>query len=107
MTSDLSLDVLSVEDNLDLNMRQPWDISVVNSSTVFITLHGYVEEHQLQFVELVPRLQLRRVILLNKPCRGVYVLCDSIYITCISNVEIDVMTSYCSYARPAQPGPIR
>ena len=71
--------------SLDLP-RGAWDISVVNDTTVIITLP---DKKQLQYIEVAPRLKIGRVLQLDKPCWGVQVVGRDIYVTCHSNVSGD------------------
>ena len=71
-----------LQDSLDLPSG-PWDISVVNDTTVIITLP---DKKQLQYIEVAPRVKLGRVLQLDKMCWGVQVVGSDIYITCHSYV---------------------
>ena len=71
-----------LQDSLDLPSG-PWDISVVNDTTVIITL---ARKKQLQYIEVIPRLKKGRVLELDKPCLGVQVVGSDIYVTCHSNL---------------------
>ena len=68
-----SSDVL--QDSLKLN-TYPWDISVLNSKTVIVTLPG---DKQLRYIEVFPRLTPGRVLQLDKECLGVHVTADKIF----------------------------
>ena len=70
---------LKVEDSLDLQEREPWDISAASSSAVVITL---LRQRQLQFIELSPELGHGQFIQLDKACWGVCVVGEEIYVTC-------------------------
>ena len=74
-----SSDVL--QDSLKLN-TYPWDISVLNSKTVIVTLPG---DKQLQYIEVFPRLTPGRVLQLDKLCWGVHVTGDKIFTSCHNN----------------------
>ena len=59
----------------------PWDISVVNITTVIVTLP---HSEQLKYVEVIPRLTSGRVLQpeLDTECWGVHVIRDKIFTTC-------------------------
>ena len=58
-------------------------VSVVDPNTVIVTVQG---QKKLQYVQVLPQLQLGRAIQLDSECRGVCVSGDDIYVTCtISN----------------------
>ena len=58
------------------------DIAVVNDNTVIITLPG---SHQLQFIEVLPKLTGGRVIQLDVECIGVDIVGNDVYVTCNNN----------------------
>ena len=68
----------TLQDSLKLN-TYPWDISVVDSKTVIVTLPG---DKQLQYIEVFPRLTPGRVLQLDKQCWGVHVTGDRIFTSC-------------------------
>ena len=57
---------------------KPWDVSVVNKKKVIITLPCI---KQLQYIEVLPRLKLDRVIQLDRKCWGLHVVGEEI---CVS-----------------------
>ena len=57
---------------------QPWDVSVVDRSTVIITLPL---SKQLMYLQVSPKLQASRVIQLDLVCWGIVVAGDEIYVT--------------------------
>ena len=69
-----------LQDSLDLPSC-PFDISVVNDTTVIITLP---DKKQLQYIEVAPRLKIGRVLQIDKKCYGVQVVDSDIYVTCHS-----------------------
>ena len=71
----------TLQDSLDLP-SDPCDISVVNDTTVIITLPCKI---QLQYIEVTPKLKLGRVLQLDKRCWGVNVVGSDIYVTCNSD----------------------
>ena len=66
------------QDSLKLNAK-PWDISIVHTKTVIVTLLG---AKQLQYIEVFPRLTPGRVLQLDKQCWGVHVTADKIFTSC-------------------------
>ena len=68
----------TLQDSLDLPSK-PWDIAVVNDTTVIITLPC---KKQLQYIEVTPKLKIGRVLQLDKKCWGVNVVGSDIYVTC-------------------------
>ena len=71
-----SSDVL--QDSLKLN-EKPWDISIVDTKTVMVTLP---KTKQLQYIEVFPRLTPGRVLQLDKQSWGVQVTGDEIFTSC-------------------------
>ena len=57
----------------------PWNVSVLDPSSVIVTLPY---KKQLQVVQVYPQLNPGRVIQLDKPCRGVEVGKGELYVTC-------------------------
>ena len=87
---------LRVEEILKLPSK-PWDVSATDYGNAIITLP---ELMQLQFIDIVPKLNTGRVIQLDKNVYGVHVLDNEIYATCFgmgvkhtsdSNGEIQVL----------------
>ena len=70
--------IFVLRENVDLN-AQPWDLAVCNNSKVIVSLP---RSKQLQFLQVVPKLELGNVIQLDKMCWGVEVVAGEIYITC-------------------------
>ena len=70
-----------LQDSLKLNAA-PWNISIVDSKTVIVTLPG---AKQLQYIEVFPRLTPGRVLQLDKYCYGVQVTGDKIFTSCHNN----------------------
>ena len=68
----------SLQDSLKLNAF-PWDISIVDTKSVIVTLPG---AYQLQYIEVFPRLTPGRVLQLDKKCWGVHVTVDKIFTSC-------------------------
>ena len=64
--------------NLKLSSR-PWDVSVLDSTSVIATLP---DEMQLQIVQVLPEIKTGRIIKLDKKCWGVKVFRDDVYVTC-------------------------
>ena len=61
----------------------PRDITLVNDTTVIITLP---DKKKLQYVEVVLKLKVERVLQLDNMCWGVQVVSSDIYVTCHSYV---------------------
>ena len=68
----------TLQDSLKLSAK-PWDISIVDTKTVIVTLPG---AKQLQYIEVFPRLTPGRVLQLDKKCWGVHVTGDKIFTSC-------------------------
>ena len=68
----------TLQDSLKMNAK-PWDISIVDTKTVIVTLPV---AKQLQYIEVFPRLTPGRVIQLDKYCWGVHVTADKIFTSC-------------------------
>ena len=58
------------------------DVTPLNDKTVIITLPG---SHQLQFIEVLPKLTSGRVIQLDVECIGIEIVGGDIYVTCNNN----------------------
>ena len=71
----------TLQDSLKLKAR-PWDISVVDTKTVIVTLPW---DKQLQYIEVFTRLTPGRVLQLDKYCWGVHVTADKIFTSCHNN----------------------
>lgn len=67
-----------LKSSLDLRTR-PWDASAINNNTAIVTLP---ESSQLQYIAVGQSLNTGRVIQLDKPCWGVDVAGEKIYVTC-------------------------
>ena len=68
----------ALKDSLKLKAH-PWDIAVVDTKAVIVTLPG---DKQLQYIEVFPRLTPGRVLQLDKHCWGVHVTGDKIFTSC-------------------------
>lgn len=64
---------------------QPFDVSVINNSTVIVTCPG---TKKLQYIEIKPKLKARREVRLDKQCWGVAVANETIYVTCHTCVMV-------------------
>ena len=62
-----------------LTILDIWRVSVVDPNTVIVTVEG---QKKLQYVQILPQLQLGRTIQLDSKCYGVCVSGDDIYVTC-------------------------
>lgn len=60
---------------------QPWDVSVVDSNTVIVTL---LNLQRLQYIQVLPELQIKHYIKLSMMCWGVEVVNNEIFVTCIN-----------------------
>ena len=72
----------TLQDSLKLTTG-PWDISIVDTKTVIVTLP---DTKQLQYIEICPRLTPGRVLQLDKECYGVHVTGDKIFTSCHNNI---------------------
>ena len=72
---------LDITGNLALD-SWPLDISAVDSTRAVISLPNI---KQLKFIDIVPALKAGKQIQLDKPCWGVDVVRDEIYVTCHHN----------------------
>ena len=82
--SDRNNDRLKLFDNSlvfqdNLTITDIWDVSAVDPNTVIVTVP---KMKKLQYVHLLPQLQLGRIIQLESECWGVCVSGDDIYMTC-------------------------
>ena len=87
-----------ITDSLDLASR-PFDISVIDNVTAVITLP---DRKHLQFIDIVPSLKAGKQIRLDKPCYGVDVVRDDIYVICDDcpgNAEIRVFDKNGTFIR--------
>lgn len=73
----------TVDDTLDVQ-AEPWDVAVLNSKTVIVTLPY---EQLLQYVQLVPHLELKGTIQVHAMCWGVEVFSEKIYTSCHDDLE--------------------
>ena len=65
-----------------LQLPDPWNVSVLDSSNVIVSSPG---NKQLQKVQMLPRIKVVRTIKLDKKCYGVAVSGEEIYTTCHDN----------------------
>ena len=68
----------TVKERLHLD-SPPWDVSLVNSNSVMVTI-PYMKK--LQLIQVVPSLKIDRSINVGRKCWGVQVVEDLIYVTC-------------------------
>ena len=64
---------------------RPWDVSVVDSSTVVVT---FPREKRLQFIQIYPSFYRGSSVKFNKECVGVVVSKEHIFVTCNNNVDV-------------------
>ena len=74
---------LSVVDSLDLPGK-PWAVVAVDNSNVIVIMPW---KKQLQFIQVLPSLKLRRTIHVDEECRGVDVAAGKIFIPCYNYDE--------------------
>ena len=65
-----------------LQLPDPWDVSVIDSSNVIVSSP---DKMQLQKVQVFPKMKTDRTIQLDKKCWGVAVSGEEIYTTCHDN----------------------
>ena len=68
----------TVKERLHLD-SPPWDVSLVNSNNVMVTIPG---KKKLQLIQVIPSLKIGRSINVDRKCWGVQVVEDLIYVTC-------------------------
>ena len=71
-------DIFTVKERLHLDSR-PWDVSLVNSNSVMVTIPY---KKKLQLIQVIPSLKRGRSINVDRMCWGVQVVGDLIYVTC-------------------------
>ena len=71
-------DIFTVKERLHLD-SPPWDVSLVNSNNVMVTLPY---KKKLQLIQVIPSLKIGRYINVDRECWGVQVVEDLIYVTC-------------------------
>ena len=71
----------TVKERLHLD-SPPWDVSLVNSNNVMVTIAG---KKKLQLIQVIPSLKIGRSINVDRKCWGVQVVEDLIYVTCHNN----------------------
>ena len=71
-------DIFTVKERLHLDSN-PWDVSLVNSNNVMVTLPN---RKKLQLIQVIPSLKIGRSIKVDRECYGVQVVGDLIYVTC-------------------------
>ena len=69
----------------DLSPDRPWDVSVVDNSTVVVTLPG---GKRLQFIQIYPSFSRGSSVKFDKECNGVAVSAEHIYVTCHNNDKV-------------------
>ena len=73
---------LALSDSL-LNLPdKPCDVSVVDDNNVIVTLPV---KQQLQYVQIFPSMKKGRVLQIDRPCRGLVVVGDNIFVSCHNN----------------------
>ena len=71
---------MALKDSLDL--PGPLNVSVVDDNNVIVTLP---DKKQLQYVQIFPSMKKGRVLQMDRPCFGVVVVEDSIFVFCHNN----------------------
>ena len=70
---------LVLQNSFDLSPNKPWDVSVVDNSTVLVTLPF---TKRLQFIQIYPSFSTGSSVKFDKECWGVAVSAEHIYVTC-------------------------
>ena len=73
---------LVLQNSFDLSPHKPWDVSVVDNSTIIVTLP---REKMLQFIQIYPSFSRGSYVKFDKESWGVAVSAEHIYVTCHNN----------------------
>ena len=76
---------LLLQNSFDLLPDIPWDVSVLDSSTVVVT---FPFTKGLQFIQIFPSFSRGSSVKFDKECQGVAVSAEHIYVTCHNNDEV-------------------
>ena len=76
---------LVLQNSFVLSPNKPWDVSVLDSSTVVVTLP---RTNRLQFIEIYPSFSRGSSVKFDKESWGVAVSAEHIYVTCHNNDEV-------------------
>ena len=77
---------LVLQNCFDLSPNRPWDVSVVDSGTVVVTLP---RTKRLQFIQIYPNFSKGSSVKFDKECQGVAVSAEHIYVTCHNNNGVE------------------
>ena len=76
---------LVLQNSFVLSPNKPWDVSVVDSSTVVVT---FPLAKKIQFIQILPSFSMGRSVKFDKECKGVAVSAEYICVTCHNNDEV-------------------
>ena len=76
---------LVLQNSFVLLTNRPWDVSVVDSSTVVVTL----SDKRLQFIQIHPSFSRGSSVKFDKKCCGVAVSAEHIFLTCHNNIGVE------------------
>ena len=76
---------LVLQNSFDLLPNKPWDVSVLDSSTVVVT---FLNAKRLQFIQIYPIFSRGSSVKFDKACCGVAVSAEHIYVTCHNNIDV-------------------
>ena len=75
-----------LQNSFVLSPDRPWDVSVVDNSTVVVTLP---RRKMLQFIQIYPSFSRGSSVKFDKECEGVAVSAEHIYVTCHNNAGVE------------------
>ena len=65
-----------------VSIRKPFDVAIINETTAIATSSVSGNQTELHFIQLIPKLQLQNVIHVDRPCYGIDVYNNTIYLSC-------------------------
>ena len=76
---------LVLRNSFVLSPNRPWDVSVVDNSTIVVT---FPREKMLQFIQIYPSFSRGSSVKFDKECQGVAVSAEHIYVICHNNDQV-------------------